>query len=67
VAAWLCGGIAVCAAAEAQTFTLVYSFPTYARPGWYDRPLLLGQSLYAFGLGTHGSGAIFWVDTEGRR
>jgi uncharacterized repeat protein (TIGR03803 family) len=64
-AAWLCAGIALCSAAEAQTFTLLYSFPTYARPGWYDRPLLLGQSLYAFGPGSHGSGSIFRVNTDG--
>lgn len=64
-AAWLCAGIALCAAARAQTFTLVYSFPTYARPGWYDRPLLLGQSSYSFGPGSHGSGSIFRVNTDG--
>jgi len=57
--------ISFCAASQAQTFTLVYSFPTYARPGWYDRPLLLGQTLYAFGPGTHNRGSIFRVNTDG--
>ena len=57
--------MAVCAAAGAQTFTLVYSFPSYAAPGWYDRPLVIGNTLYGLGPGAYGSGSIFRVNADG--
>src|SRR6266446_3951502 len=66
-AARLSAGIvlAAWAPAWAQTFNLVYSFPSYAPPGWFAQPLVLGNAVYGLSSGTYGSGSIFRVNVDG--
>src|SRR5262249_19274523 len=39
--------------------------PSFAAPGWYERPLLLGHALYGLGRGAYNNGSIFRVNSDG--
>jgi uncharacterized repeat protein (TIGR03803 family) len=44
---------------------MVYSFPSYAPPGWYARPLFLGGAVYGLSRGTYGNGSVFRINADG--
>jgi uncharacterized repeat protein (TIGR03803 family) len=51
--------------AQAEAFTLVYTFPSYSSPGWYARVLSVGNTLYGLSTGTYGNGSVFRVNKDG--
>src|SRR5262245_47975963 len=68
LAAKLCVGIALAAWAPAwaQSFTVVYSFPSYAPPGWFARPLVVDGAVYGINdCGAACYGAIFRINVNG--
>src|ERR1035441_9550865 len=53
------------AAIQAQTFSVVRTFPVANLPGWYGRLVCDGNCLYGLDTGSHGQGAVFRINTDG--
>lgn len=64
-----CVGLAILlaglAAIQAQTFSVVRTFPVSNPPGWYCRLVRDGNCLYGLDTGSHGQGAMFRINIDG--